>query len=124
MQFDAELLLLAIAPVFLACIVREAWRLHRTRPEAGISSWRDTMCNAAPALLQQQGTEKIAWLAVFPFYAFVYHHYPRFTWQAGWPSFAMLLVALSVARFAPPARAAARHARLAGIGTSIRRSKK
>ena len=34
MQFDAELLLLAMAPVFLACIGWEAWHLRRTRPEA------------------------------------------------------------------------------------------
>ena len=92
MQLDAELLLLAMAPVFLACIGWEAWHLHRTRPEAGIYSWRDTLCNAALALLQQ-ATDKIAWLAIIPVYAFFHDHYRLFTWRAGWVSFVVLFVA-------------------------------
>ncbi|HXZ08592.1 MAG TPA: sterol desaturase family protein, partial [Paraburkholderia sp.] len=49
MQFDLELLLLAMAPVFLACMSWEAWHLHRTRPHAGLNSWRNTLRNAALA---------------------------------------------------------------------------
>ncbi|MFM0484571.1 sterol desaturase family protein [Paraburkholderia strydomiana] len=92
MQFDAELLLFAMAPVFLACIGWEAWHLRRTRPGAQLYSWRDTLCNAALALMQQ-AADKLAWLAIIPVYAFFYDHYRVYTWHAGWLSFAMLFVA-------------------------------
>jgi hypothetical protein len=64
MQFDAELLLLAMAPVFLACIGWEAWHLQRTRPAARLYSWRDTLCNSTLALMHQ-GADKLAWLYMF-----------------------------------------------------------
>ena len=51
MQFDAELLLLAMAPVFLACIGWEAWHFARTRRAQRLYSWPDTICNAALALM-------------------------------------------------------------------------
>ena len=92
MQFDAELLLLAMAPVFLACIGWEAWHLRRTRPGAQLYSWRDTFCNAALALMQQ-AADKLAWLAIIPVYAFFYDHYRVTTWQANWVSFVVLFVA-------------------------------
>ncbi|MBT2791333.1 sterol desaturase family protein [Paraburkholderia strydomiana] len=92
MQFDAELLLLAMAPVFLACIGWEAWHLRRSRPGARLYSWRDTLCNAALALMQQ-AADKLAWLAIIPVYAFFYDHYRVYTWHAGWLSFAVLFVA-------------------------------
>ena len=92
MQFDAELLLLAMAPVFLACIGWEAWHLRRTRPGARLYSWPDTLCNVALALMQQ-AADKLAWLAIIPVYAFVHDHYRVHTWQASWVSFAVLFVA-------------------------------
>jgi sterol desaturase/sphingolipid hydroxylase (fatty acid hydroxylase superfamily) len=92
MQFDAELLLLAMAPVFLVCIGWEAWHLRRTRPNAQIYRWADTLCNAALALMHQ-AADKLAWLAVIPLYGFVYHHFRLLTWHAGWPSFVALFVA-------------------------------
>jgi len=92
MQFDAELLLLAMAPVFLACIGWEAWHLRRTRPGARLYSWRDTLCNAALALMQQ-AADKLAWLAILPVYAFFYDNYRVHTWHASWLSFALLFVA-------------------------------
>jgi hypothetical protein len=92
MQFDAELLLLAMAPVFLACIVWEARHLHRTRREDRVYSWRDTLCNAALALLQQ-GADKLAWLAIIPVYAFFYDHYRIHTWQTARVSFVLLFAA-------------------------------
>ncbi len=92
MQFDAELLLISMAPVFLACIGWEAWHVARTRPAARIYSWRDTLCNAALALTHQ-GADKLAWLAVVPLYAFVYERFRLITWQPGWLSFAVLFVA-------------------------------
>jgi sterol desaturase/sphingolipid hydroxylase (fatty acid hydroxylase superfamily) len=78
--------------VFLACIGWEAWHLHRTRPEARLYSWRDTLCNAALALLQQ-AADKLAWLAIIPVYAYCFNHFRVYTWQAGWVSFVVLFVA-------------------------------
>ncbi|HEV3105523.1 MAG TPA: sterol desaturase family protein [Trinickia sp.] len=92
MQFDAELLLLAMAPLFLACIGWEAWHLARKAPHMGLYSWPDTLCNAALALMHQ-GADKLAWLAVIPVYTYVYDHFRFVTWQPGWISFAVLFVA-------------------------------
>ncbi|MBN3820985.1 sterol desaturase family protein [Paraburkholderia sp. Se-20369] len=92
MRFDVELLLLALAPVFLFCIGWEAWHLARTRPQDAVYGWRDTLCNAALALMHQ-GADKVAWLFVIPVYAYCYQHYRLFTWQDGWLSFAVLFVA-------------------------------
>lgn len=41
MRFDAELLLLALAPVFLPRIGREARHLARTRAHDAVTGWRD-----------------------------------------------------------------------------------
>jgi sterol desaturase/sphingolipid hydroxylase (fatty acid hydroxylase superfamily) len=92
MQFDAELLLLAMAPVFLACIGWEAWHLRHARPHAQIYQWADTLCNASLALMHQ-AADKLAWLAVIPVYAYVYDHFRLITWHAGWLSFGVLFVA-------------------------------
>ncbi|SEJ24708.1 sterol desaturase family protein [Paraburkholderia diazotrophica] len=92
MQFDAELLLLAMAPVFLGCIGWEAWHVRRTHPEARIYNWRDTLCNTALALMHQ-GADKLAWLFVIPVYAWCYANYRLFDWRAGWWSFAVLFAA-------------------------------
>ncbi|MBI0327437.1 sterol desaturase family protein [Burkholderia plantarii] len=92
MQFNVELLLLALAPVFLLCIGWEAWHLARTRPQDAVYGWRDTLCNAALALMHQ-GADKLAWLVVIPIYAYCYDHYRVFTWPASWLSFVVLFVA-------------------------------
>ncbi len=92
MQFDAEWLLLALAPVFLACIGLEAWHLARTRPGAALYSWPDTLCNAALALMHQ-GADKLAWLVAIPVYAWVYHHWRIVNWQPGWLAWLALFVA-------------------------------
>ncbi len=92
MQFDAEWLLLALAPVFLAMIGWEAWHLARTRPGSRIYSWPDTLCNAALALMHQ-GTDKLAWLVAIPVYTYVYHHWRITTWQPGWLALVVLFVA-------------------------------
>ncbi|KVE23662.1 C-5 sterol desaturase [Burkholderia singularis] len=92
MQFSIELLLLALAPVFLLCIGWEAWHVSRTRPSEAIYSLRDTLCNAALALMHQ-GADKLAWIFVLPLYAYCYTHYRLFTWDGTWLSFAVLFVA-------------------------------
>ncbi|ABM50855.1 putative membrane protein [Burkholderia mallei NCTC 10247] len=81
MQFNVELLLLALAPVFLLCIGWEAWHLARTRPGEHVYNLRDTLCNAALALMHQ-GADKIAWIFVIPVYAYCYAHYRLVTWDA------------------------------------------
>src|SRR5690242_3813140 len=86
MQFDAELLLIGMAPIFLACIGWEAWHARRTHPQARIYSWRDALCNTALALMHQ-GADKLAWLFVIPIYAYCYAHYRLLDWHAGWVSF-------------------------------------
>jgi sterol desaturase/sphingolipid hydroxylase (fatty acid hydroxylase superfamily) len=99
MQFDAELLLLAMAPVFLACIGWEAWHFARTRRADRLYSWPDTLCNAALALMHQ-GADKLAWLAVVPVYAYVYAHFRLFTWQGGALAFIVLFLAQDLLYYA------------------------
>lgn len=92
MQFNAELLLLGLAPVFLSCIAWEAWYLARKRPGAGLYAWPDTLCNAALALMHQ-GADKLAWLVAIPVYAYVYRHWRIVSWQPGWGAWLVLFVA-------------------------------
>ncbi len=91
MQFDIELLLFALAPVFLTCIGWEAWYWARTHSQTPLYNWRDTLCNAALALLHQSA-DKIAWLFVIPIYAYCYR-YRLFTLSNSWFSFAILFIA-------------------------------
>ncbi|HKT92597.1 MAG TPA: sterol desaturase family protein [Paraburkholderia sp.] len=100
MQFDAQWLLLALAPVFLACIGWEAWHLSRTRPRAASNdtpdsaryAWPDTLCNAALALMHQ-GADKLAWLVAIPVYAYVYRHFRLVSWQPGLVAWFALFIA-------------------------------
>jgi sterol desaturase/sphingolipid hydroxylase (fatty acid hydroxylase superfamily) len=94
MQFNAELLLLAMAPVFPGCTGWEAWHPRRMRPAARFDSWRDALCNTALALMQQ-ATDKLAWLAIIRVYAFFRTHYRNriHRWQPAWVSFVVLFVA-------------------------------
>jgi sterol desaturase/sphingolipid hydroxylase (fatty acid hydroxylase superfamily) len=92
MQFDVQLLLLALAPVFLACIGWEVWHFARTRPADALYSWPDTLCNAALALMHQ-GADKLAWLVAVPVYAYVYQHWRIVSWQPGWLEWLALFVA-------------------------------
>jgi hypothetical protein len=64
MQFDTELLLIAMAAVFLTCIGRQAWHLRRTRPREPIYSSRDPLCK--PDSLMRQAANKLARLATIP----------------------------------------------------------
>ncbi|RAR58826.1 sterol desaturase/sphingolipid hydroxylase (fatty acid hydroxylase superfamily) [Paraburkholderia unamae] len=99
-QFDAQWLLLALAPVFLACIGWEAWHLSRTRghitansaPDNARYAWPDTLCNTTLALMHQ-GADKLAWLVAVPVYAYVYQHFRLTSWQPGWAAWLALFVA-------------------------------
>ena len=91
MDFNIELLLLALAPVFLGCVAWEAWYWAR-RGRAEVYSWRDTLCNAALALLHQ-GADKLAWLAVIPLYQYVYQQHRLFDLGHSWGHFVLLFLA-------------------------------
>jgi sterol desaturase/sphingolipid hydroxylase (fatty acid hydroxylase superfamily) len=90
MRFDVELLRSRWRPSS-CCASREAWHLARTRAQDHVYAWRDTLCNAALALMHQ-GADKLAWLFVIPVYAYCYAHFRLFTWHDGWLSFAVLFV--------------------------------
>jgi len=68
MDFSIDLLLLALAPLFVGCVAAEAWYWAK-RGRHDIYSWRDTLCNAGLALLHQ-GADKLAWLLVIPLYQY------------------------------------------------------
>lgn len=85
---NVELILLALAPVFVLCIGIEAWYWRR-RP--GMYSLKDTVSNATLALMHQ-GADKLAWLLVVPFYAWLYDHYRLYTMPGGWLGFLLLFV--------------------------------
>ena len=91
MDFNIELLLLALAPVFLGCVAWEAWYWAK-RGRADVYSWRDTLCNAALALLHQ-GTDKLAWLAVIPLYQYLYQQHRLFDLGHSWSHFVLLFLA-------------------------------
>jgi sterol desaturase/sphingolipid hydroxylase (fatty acid hydroxylase superfamily) len=64
-------ILLAMAPVFLGCIAWEAWYWKRREP--GMYSLKDTLCNAALALMHQ-GADAIAWTLVIGIYWWLYQY--------------------------------------------------
>lgn len=66
-----EWILLALAPIFLLLIALEAWYWRKRRPEQ--YSLRDTLSNAALALMHQ-ASDAVAWLIVIGLYYAVYAH--------------------------------------------------
>ena len=64
-------ILLAMAPVFLALIALEARYWQHRRP--GMYSWKDTLSNAALALMHQ-GADAVAWALVIGLYYVIYRH--------------------------------------------------
>ena len=91
MQFDVQLLLLALAPLFLGCI---GWELYywQRQGRSNIYDWRDSLCNACLALLHQ-AADKLAWLLVLPLYGWLYQQHRLFTFSASWLSFVGLFLA-------------------------------
>lgn len=75
-------ILLAMAPVFLGLIVLEAW--YWKRRGADMYTWRDTLSNAALALMHQ-GADALAGLLVIGVYAVVYQfrvfHFETSAWS-------------------------------------------
>ncbi|MFC3532675.1 sterol desaturase family protein [Vogesella facilis] len=88
---QVELLLLALAPVFLACVAGEMLYWRR-RGRAEVYSWPDTLCNAGLALLHQ-GADKLAWLLVIPLYQYAYQHYRLWQPPGGWGGTLLLFLA-------------------------------
>jgi sterol desaturase/sphingolipid hydroxylase (fatty acid hydroxylase superfamily) len=66
-----KLILLALAPVFLACIAAEAW-YYRKRAAANYSLV-DTLANAGLALMHQ-GSDALAWTLLIGVFYLVYQH--------------------------------------------------
>ena len=66
-----EWILLAMAPVFLAFIIWEAW--YWKKKERDAYSLKDTISNAALALMHQ-GADALAWFLVIGIYYFIYQH--------------------------------------------------
>src|SRR5258708_30052861 len=64
-------ILLGLGPVFLACIVWEAWYWHKRTP--GMYTWTDTLSNAGLALMHQ-ASDAVAWALVIGIYYFVYQY--------------------------------------------------
>src|SRR5688572_28245827 len=84
-----EWILLALAPVFLAFVVWEAWWWRRRG--ADVYTLKDTLSNAALALLHQ-GADALAWLLVLGVYWWVWQ-FRLFDIPASWWSIALLFLA-------------------------------
>jgi sterol desaturase/sphingolipid hydroxylase (fatty acid hydroxylase superfamily) len=70
LPYDPGLVLLALAPVFLLSIALEAWYWRRRNP--AIYSFRDTLSNAALALMHQASDAFFLWLMVRTIYTWLY----------------------------------------------------
>lgn len=81
---DIELLLLAMAPLFLLFVAAEFsyWRRHG-HPE--YYSLADSLCNAALALLHQ-GADKLAWFLTLPLFTWLAAQHHLLTIEPGWQS--------------------------------------
>ncbi|MCS3805518.1 sterol desaturase/sphingolipid hydroxylase (fatty acid hydroxylase superfamily) [Chromobacterium alkanivorans] len=90
MKFDIQLLLLAMAPVFLAFVAGELWHLRRQR-RLSLYDWRDSACSACLGLLHQ-GADKLAWVLVLPLYAWIYQQHRLFQFSDSWLSFLLLFI--------------------------------
>ncbi|MBB5017037.1 sterol desaturase/sphingolipid hydroxylase (fatty acid hydroxylase superfamily) [Chitinivorax tropicus] len=74
MAIDPGLILLALAPIFVLTIAIEAWYWHGKR---AMYTWRDTLSNAALALMHQASDALFLWAFVKTAYLWVYQHGPQ-----------------------------------------------
>ncbi|MGE8363807.1 MULTISPECIES: sterol desaturase family protein [Cupriavidus] len=86
---DPGLILLAFAPVFLLTIGAEAW--YWARRDSAVYSLRDTVSNAALALMHQASDAFFLWLMVRTVYTWSYQHGLKAMPQTLW-SFLLLLL--------------------------------
>jgi sterol desaturase/sphingolipid hydroxylase (fatty acid hydroxylase superfamily) len=70
LPFDPGLVLLAMGPVFLLAIAAEAWYWRQRNPS--IYSFKDTLSNAALALMHQASDALFLWLMVRTIYTWIY----------------------------------------------------
>lgn len=84
-----SLILLALSPVFLACIAWKAWYWKDRRP---VYQWKDTLSNAGLALMHQ-ASDGVAWLVLIGIYVWVYQHR-----LIDWPSSGWTIAALFLAQ--------------------------
>lgn len=85
----SEWILLALAPLFIACVAWEAWYW---RGRADVYDWTDTLSNASLAALHQLA-DALAWLALIGLFWWVHRHR-----LFDWPNSAWTLAALFLAQ--------------------------
>lgn len=89
LPFDPGLVLLALGPIFVTCIALEAWYWSKKNP--AIYDFKDTLSNAALALMHQASDAFVLWLFVRTVYTWAYergvHAVPVTLW-----GFALLLL--------------------------------
>lgn len=90
MSIAPDSLLLALAPLFIACIAAE-YLLLRRRGQAARYDARDSACNTVLALAQQ-ASDKLAWLATLPLFGWLHLHSPWHI-EAGWGAYLALFLA-------------------------------
>ncbi|MES2935550.1 MAG: sterol desaturase family protein [Pseudomonadota bacterium] len=90
LTIDPGLLLLSLAPVFLACI---GWEFFYLRRRGKISySWADTLSNAALALMHQAADLLVTLLFVKTAYTLAYNHGLKLFPNAWWSILALFLL--------------------------------
>lgn len=86
----AELILLALSPLFLACVLAE-WLYWRRRGAHGVYALGDSLCNLALGLLHQ-GADKLAWLCTLPLFDWIYREHAWLPMRPGLASTLLLFV--------------------------------
>ncbi len=83
----SEWILLALAPLFIACVAGEAWYWRGRRD---VYDWTDTLSNASLALMHQLA-DALAWLALIGVFWWVHRH-RLFDWSnSAWTLAALFL---------------------------------
>lgn len=92
MEFNVKLILLALAPVFVLCIIAEAFYLQgqNQRYPRAYYSWTDFLSNSTLALMHEFG-EYLAAFALLPLYYFL-HQFRLFDIPTSLGSFLALLL--------------------------------
>jgi sterol desaturase/sphingolipid hydroxylase (fatty acid hydroxylase superfamily) len=86
----ADLILLALSPLFLLIIASEWLYWHRQHQPA-VYELKDSLCNAALALLHQ-GADKLAWLLTLPLFQNIATHHRLFDLHPGVTSTLLLFL--------------------------------
>lgn len=91
MPSNAELILLALSPLFLACVLAEYLFWRRRAAAARYYRLDDSLCNAGLALLHQ-ASDKLAWLCTLPLFEAIYRQHALLHIETGVQSVLVLIV--------------------------------